>query len=320
MTKTPESLAIGRDVIRREIEGLKALETSLGSNFEKAVNAIHACSGHVIVVGIGKSGHIGRKIAASFASTGTPAFFLHPSEAAHGDLGMIMSDSLVMGLSNSGESSEVNGVMTYAKSQANTAIAITSAPNSTLAKSAEIALVLPEAEEACPNNLAPTTSTTLTLALGDALCVAVMELRGFTVEDFGLRHPAGKLGFGLQRLSDYLASQPSRLPLIDETALMQDVILAMTSGGKGCVGVIRKDVLVGIITDGDLRRAMSHDIMDKSTTDIMTIDPFTLSVDMRMKDAIAAITERKIGNAFILDGTKIKGLLDLKTILASGHV
>ena len=147
MTKTPESLAIGRDVIRREIEGLKALETSLGSNFEKAVNAIHACSGHVIVVGIGKSGHIGRKIAASFASTGTPAFFLHPSEAAHGDLGMIMSDSLVMGLSNSGESSEVNGVMTYAKSQANTAIAITSAPNSTLAKSAEIALVLPEARK-----------------------------------------------------------------------------------------------------------------------------------------------------------------------------
>ena len=147
-----------------------------------------------------------------------------------------------------------------------------------------------------------------------------MELRGFTVEDFGLRHPAGKLGFGLQRLSDYLASQPSRLPLIDETELMQDVILAMTSGGKGCVGVIRKDVLVGIITDGDLRRAMSHDIMDKSATDIMTKDPFTLSVDMRMKDAIAAITERKIGNAFILDGTKIKGLLDLKTILASGHV
>ena len=180
--------------------------------------------------------------------------------------------------------------------------------------------MLPEAEEACPNNLAPTTSTTLSLALGDALCVAVMELRGFTVEDFGLRHPAGKLGFGLQRLSDYLASQPSRLPLIDETALMQDVILAMTSGGKGCVGVIRKDVLVGIITNGDLRRAMSHDIMDKSATDIMTKDPFTLSVDMRMKDAIAAITERKIGNAFILDGTKINGLLDLKTILASGHV
>ena len=320
MTKTRDSLTIGRDVIRREIIGLEALEASLGSSFERAVKSIHACDGHVIVVGIGKSGHIGRKIAASFASTGTPAFFLHPSEAAHGDLGMIRPDSLVLGLSNSGESSEVNSVMSYAKSHGNTALAITSTPNSTLAKSVDIALILPEAEEACPNNLAPTTSTTLSLALGDALCVAVMELRGFTAEDFGLRHPAGKLGFGLQRLGDYLASQPDNLPLIYDTAKMQDVILVMTSGGKGCVGVTRKDVLVGIITDGDLRRAMGHGIMDKTAVDIMTKDPFTLSMDMRMKDAIAAFTQRKIGNAFVLDGTKIMGLLDLKTILASGHV
>ena len=320
MTKTRDSLTIGRDVIRREIIGLEALEASLGLNFDSAVKSIHACDGHVIVVGIGKSGHIGRKIAASFASTGTPAFFLHPSEAAHGDLGMIRPDSLVLGLSNSGESSEVNSVMSYAKSHGNTALAITSTPNSTLAKSVDIALILPEAEEACPNNLAPTTSTTLSLALGDALCVAVMELRGFTAEDFGLRHPAGKLGFGLQRLGDYLASQPDNLPLIYDTAKMQDVILVMTSGGKGCVGVTRKDVLVGIITDGDLRRAMGHGIMDKTAVDIMTKDPFTLSMDMRMKDAIAAFTQRKIGNAFVLDGTKIMGLLDLKTILASGHV
>ena len=320
MTKTRDSLTIGRDVIRREIIGLEALEASLGSSFERAVKDILACDGHVIVVGIGKSGHIGRKIAASFASTGTPAFFLHPSEAAHGDLGMIRPDSLLLGLSNSGESNEVNGVMSYAKSQGNAALAITSEPNSTLAKSVDIALILPEAEEACPNNLAPTTSTTLTLALGDALCVAVMELREFTAEDFGLRHPAGKLGFGLQRLGDYLASQPDSLPLIHDTAMMQDVILAMTSGGKGCVGVTRKDVLVGIITDGDLRRAMGHGIMDKTAVDIMTKDPFTLSMDMRMKDAIAAFTQRKIGNAFILDDTKIMGLLDLKTILASGHV
>ena len=284
------------------------------------MKAIIACNGHVIVVGIGKSGHIGRKIAASFASTGTPAFFLHPSEAAHGDLGMIRPDSLVLGLSNSGESSEVNGVMSYAKSHGNATLAITSVPNSTLAKSVDIALILPEAEEACPNNLAPTTSTTLTLALGDALCVTVMELRGFTAEDFGLRHPAGKLGFELQRLGDYLAAQSDEIPLIHDVAEMQDVILAMTGGGKGCVGVTRKDKLVGIITDGDLRRAMGHDIMDKTAADIMTKDPFTLSVDMRMKDAIASFTQRKIGNAFVLDSTKIMGLLDLKTILASGHV
>ena len=320
MTKTRDSLTIGRDVIRREIIGLEALEASLSPSFERAVKAIIACNGHVIVVGIGKSGHIGRKIAASFASTGTPAFFLHPSEAAHGDLGMIRPDSLVLGLSNSGESSEVNGVMSYAKSHGNATLAITSVPNSTLAKSVDIALILPEAEEACPNNLAPTTSTTLTLALGDALCVTVMELRGFTAEDFGLRHPAGKLGFELQRLGDYLAAQSDEIPLIHDMAEMQDVILAMTGGGKGCVGVTRKDKLVGIITDGDLRRAMGHDIMDKTAADIMTKDPFTLAVDMRMKDAIASFAQRKIGNAFVLDGTKIMGLLDLKTILASGHV
>ena len=147
-----------------------------------------------------------------------------------------------------------------------------------------------------------------------------MELRGFTAEDFGLRHPAGKLGFELQRLGDYLAAQSDEIPLIHDVAEMQDVILAMTGGGKGCVGVTRKDKLVGIITDGDLRRAMGHDIMDKTAADIMTKDPFTLSVDMRMKDAIASFTQRKIGNAFVLDSTKIMGLLDLKTILASGHV
>ena len=320
MTKTHDSLIIGRDVIRREIEGLHALEASLGPSFEKAVQSIRSCTGHVIVVGIGKSGHIGRKIAASFASTGTPAFFLHPSEAAHGDLGMIRPESVVFGLSNSGESSEVNGVISYAKSLGNVTLAITSGHNSTLAKSVDTALLLPDAEEACPNNLAPTTSTTLTLALGDALCVAVMELRGFTAEDFGKRHPAGKLGFGLQRLGDYIASQTDTPPLIHEDAMMQSVILAMTSGGKGCVGVTKNDDLVGIITDGDLRRAMSHDIMEKTAAKIMTQDPFTLSVDMRMKDAITAFKRRKIGNAFVLDGHKILGLLDLKTLLASGYV
>jgi arabinose-5-phosphate isomerase len=320
MTKARDSLTIGRDVIGREIDGLRALEASLGPSFEKAVDSILACRGHVIVVGIGKSGHIGGKIAASFASTGTPAFFLHPSEAAHGDLGMIQSDSLILGLSNSGESHEVNGVMSYAKSQKNQTLAITSASHSTLAKSADISLILPDAEEACPNNLAPTTSTTLTLALGDALCVAVMAQRGFTAEDFGARHPAGKLGFGLQRLGDYLGAQSSELPLIDESAKMESVILAMTSGGKGCVGVTKNDILVGIITDGDLRRAMDHNIMEKTAAGIMTKDPFTLSMDMRMKEAVAAFTRRKIGNAFVVDGTKIMGLLDLKTLLASGRV
>lgn len=320
MKKKQDSLSIGRNVIGREAEGLIALKASLGQEFIKAVETILSCDGHLIVVGLGKSGHIGRKIAASFASTGTPAFFLHPSEAAHGDLGMIRPEAVVLGLSNSGESSEVNGVITYAKSLGNETIAITSSAQSTLARSVDTALVLPDAEEACPNNLAPTTSTTLTLALGDALCVAVMEARGFTAEEFGERHPAGKLGFGLQRLSDYLARQPDDVPLVQTTAAMTDVILAMTSGGKGCVGVTHDERLVGIITDGDLRRAMGDDIMQKTAAGIMTTDPFALSPDMRMKDAIAAFSQRKIGNAFVLDGETIVGLLDLKTVLATGNV
>ena len=321
MTDARNSLNIGRNVIGREAEGLRALEASLGAEFESAVQTILAGQGHLVVVGLGKSGHIGRKIAASFASTGTPAFFLHPSEAAHGDLGMIRADAVILALSNSGESEEVNGVVSYAKSLGVNTIAMTGSAQSTLARTAQTTLLLPDAKEACPNNLAPTTSTTMTLALGDALCVAVMEARGFTAEDFGQRHPAGKLGFGLQRLGDYVATQTDALPLVQTTSAMPDVILAMTSGGKGCVGVTHDERLVGIVTDGDLRRAMGDDIMSKNAGAIMTADPFVLSPDMRMKDAIAAFSQRKIGNAFVVDeDDNILGLLDLKTLLATGYV
>ncbi len=320
MTNSSSSLNIGRNVIGREAEGLQALAATLGVEFESAVETILWGKGHLVVVGLGKSGHVGRKIAASFASTGTPAFFLHPSEAAHGDLGMIRSDAVILGLSNSGESEEVNGVLAYAKSLGVNTIAITGSEHSTLARTAQTALVLPDAKEACPNNLAPTTSTTMTLALGDALCVAVMEARGFTAEDFGERHPAGKLGFGLQRLGDYFASQSDEMPLVQTTSPMPDVILAMTSGGKGCVGVTHDERLVGIVTDGDLRRAMGDDIMTKTAAAIMTADPFKLTPDMRMKDAITAFSKRKIGNAFVVDGEEIIGLLDLKTLLATGNV
>lgn len=292
----------------------------MDETFVSAVDVILACQQHVILVGIGKSGHIGRKIAASFASTGTPAFFIHPSEAAHGDLGMINKGSVIIGLSNSGESAEVNGVLDYAKSMGNLTIAITAGSKSTLAKSANITLVLPNVPEACPQSLAPTTSTTLTLVMGDALCVAVMQARGFTAEDFGLRHPAGKLGFGLKRVSEYLSSRPDSIPTVADDTVMADLILAITSGGKGCVGVLDGKALVGIVTDGDLRRAMGPDIMSKIASDIMTKDPFTLTPDMRIKDAVTAFSERKIGNAFVLDGSEIIGLIDLKTLLATGYV
>jgi len=267
MTELENSLKTGRNVLRQELKGLEALEGSLGTSFVQAVQTILNGRGHLIVVGLGKSGHIGRKIAASFASTGTPAFFLHPTEAAHGDLGMITPESLLLGLSNSGESDEVNGVMAFAKTLGAQTLAITGAEQSTLAKIVETALILPHAEEACPNNLAPTTSTTLTLALGDALCVAVMVQRGFSAEDFAERHPAGKLGFGLQKLSEYLAGQSEANNLVGPDTKMPEVILGMTSGGKGCVGVTEGERLIGIITDGDLRRAMSEDIMSKTAAD-----------------------------------------------------
>ena len=320
MTELNDSLKTGRNVLRQELKGLEALATSLDASFVKAVQLILEGTGHVVVVGLGKSGHIGRKIAASFASTGTPAFFLHPTEAAHGDLGMITPNSLLLGLSNSGESDEVNGVMAFAKTLGASTLAITGSANSTLAKTVDTALILPEAEEACPNNLAPTTSTTLTLALGDALCVAVMVERGFTAEDFGARHPAGKLGFGLQKLGEYIGAQADELFLISPNAKMPEVILSMTRSGKGCVGVTEDKRLVGVITDGDLRRGMSDDIMSKTAADIMTADPFVLSPDMRIKEAIAAFTARKIGNAFVVDGEEILGLIDLKTLLATGYV
>jgi len=320
MTELNKSLNIGRNVIRQELKGLESLAASLDAAFVQAVDIILEGHGHLIVVGLGKSGHIGRKIAASFASTGTPAFFLHPTEAAHGDLGMITAESILLGLSNSGESDEVNGVMSFAKTLGARTLAITGSKNSTLAKNVDVALILPQADEACPNKLAPTTSTTMTLALGDALCVVVMAERGFTAEDFGDRHPAGKLGFGLQKLGEYMAVQSDELYLVGPEAKMPEVIMGMTSGGKGCVGVTEAARLIGIITDGDLRRAMSDDIMSKSAADIMTENPFVLTPDMRIKEAVAAFTNRKIGNAFVVDSGEILGLLDLKTLLATGYV
>lgn len=320
MMTEQDIIDLGKSVLDTEAKGLVALHDDLGADFVSAVTYILNTTGHVVVVGIGKSGHVGRKISASFASTGTPSFFLHPSEAAHGDLGMVTAGATILALSFSGESSEVNNVADYAAGLGNIVISMTGSGQSTLAQKSNVSLVLPNMPEACPNNLAPTTSTTSTLALGDALCVAVMSARGFTAEDFGLRHPAGKLGFGLKRVSQYLDEHPENVPMIDHTAPMSDIIVAMTSGGKGCVGILKNKALIGIVTDGDLRRAMSPNIMNLQASDIMSTNPFTLAPDMRIKDVIAAFTERKIGNAFVLDGQEIIGLIDLKTLLATGYV
>ena len=233
---------------------------------------------------------------------------------------MVTKGSVILALSRSGESAEVNIVTDYAVAQGNSVIAITGEERSTLAKKADIALILPDMPEACPNQLAPTTSTTATLALGDALCVSVMTARGFSAEDFGKRHPAGKLGFGLKRVSQYLQDSSDSLPVVEKTSVMADLILEMTSGGKGCVAVVEDGKICGIVTDGDLRRAMSPEIMTKTAADIMTPSPFTVSPDMRIKDVLSAFSDRKIGNAFVVDNDEVIGLIDLKTLLSTGYV
>ena len=286
--------AIARDVIATEIAGLSRLRETIDGRFSDAVECLLNLSGHVIVVGIGKSGHIGRKIAASLASTGTPAFFMHPSEAAHGDLGMMVPGTAVLALSFSGESAELSNVLDYANRLSLPVITITGRPISSLAKKSQCVLELPDADEACPNHLAPTTSSMMMLAMGDALTVALMQARCFTAEDFGQRHPAGKLGLGLRRVSEYLAASAEPTPLIAQTAAMPDIILAMTSGGKGLVGVTAGERLTGIITDGDLRRKMDG-LLEMTAGDVMSVSPTTVGPDALAEEALAIMNQRQTG-------------------------
>ncbi|CAM3792990.1 KpsF/GutQ family sugar-phosphate isomerase [Litorimonas haliclonae] len=320
---TPTEIAeFARNIVRQERDALSSLLESIDTNtISQAVEIIMKSEGYLIVAGVGKSGHVGQKLAASFASTGTPAFFMHPTEASHGDLGMIAKGSTLLALSNSGESRELVDVLDYAKKEKVKVIALTSRPNSTLAKAATVTLLLPQVAEACPNGLAPTTSTTNTLAMGDALVVSVMQKRGFTTEDFGRRHPGGKLGLRLQKVSDWMDRTKAGNPLIDQNADMTETVLAITEGGLGCVGITDENGgLIGIVTDGDLRRAMGPNLFEMSATDIMTPGPFTVSKEQRMGTVVDEFTARRIGNAFVVQDGKPLALVDLKSLLAAGYV
>ncbi len=312
----------GRSVILKERGSLTALANVIEqSAFSQAVEIIKNSKSYLVVVGVGKSGHIGQKLAASFASTGTPAFFLHPTEASHGDLGMITPHAVLLTLSNSGESRELGDVLAYATKEKVPVISITSKPDSTMAKASTVTLVLPIVEEACPNGLAPTTSTTNMLAMGDALFVTVMKERGFTSQDFGYRHPGGKLGLRLQTVEDWLNRTPQSPPLISFDKPVKETVIAITKGGFGCVGVTNKlGHLIGIVTDGDLRRAMETDFFDKTAKDIMTPTPFTVSTYQTMGSVVDTFTDRRISNAFVVENNKPIALVDLKTLLASGYV
>jgi arabinose-5-phosphate isomerase len=295
-----------------------ALDGELGEALEKAIATIKAARGKVIVSGMGKSGHIGRKIAATLASTGTPAFFLHPAEASHGDLGMVTTDDVVLAFSWSGETAELADLIEYSKRFAIPLIAAASRRDSALGRAADILLELPLVEEACPNGLAPTTSTTIQLVLGDALAVALIEDRGFSAQDFRQFHPGGKLGSRLHKVDDLMHAGED-MPLLPERASMSEVILAMTGKRFGCVGLVGGEGrLSGIITDGDLRRHWTDRMQDKPPGEIMTRAPLTAPLGSLASSALEVMNRRKITVLFILDEGKPAGILHIHDLLRAG--
>ncbi len=309
--------------IRTEMAGLDALrmaiENGMGRAFSEAVALIKQATGRVIVTGMGKSGHVGRKIAATFASTGTAAHFVHPGEASHGDLGMIRNEDVILALSWSGETAELSDIIAYSRRYGVGLVAITSNPESTLAVEADIALVLPKAEEACPNGLAPTTSTTMQITLGDALAVALLEARGFTPEDFRTFHPGGKLGAKLAYVRDIM-HQGDAMPCIRDTATMGEAIVEMTSRGFGCVAVIEADGrMTGVISDGDLRRHMRPDLPTVPVTAVMTKSPRVVREQTLAVEALDMINKSKITALFVVDaGGRPVGIVHIHDLLRIG--
>jgi len=295
-----------------------ALQNGLGAPFAASVELIRAARGRVIVSGLGKSGHIGRKIAATLASTGTPAFFVHAAEASHGDLGMITADDVIIALSWSGETAELKSLINYSRRFRIGLIAVTAEPTSTLGAAADVCLAVPKAREACPHNLAPTTSSLLQLALGDALAVALLESRGFTPVDFSVLHPGGKLGAMLTLVRD-LMHKGEAMPLKPLGTPMSDALVEMSSKGFGCVGVVDlRGALVGIVTDGDLRRHMRSDLMTALVDEVMTRRPKTVAPTILASEAIDLFNTSKITALFVTDNQIPVGIVHLHDALRAG--
>ncbi len=325
MTKAESTAAASAlRTLSLEKQGLAALEEALqnglSDGFERAVALVCAATGRVIVTGMGKSGHVGRKSAATLASTGQPAMFVHPAEASHGDLGMLQSSDVVLALSWSGETAELAAIITYAKRFAIPLIAMTSRAESTLGREADVALLLPAAQEACPNGLAPTTSTTMQLALGDALAIALLEAKGFTARDFGMLHPGGKLGARLAYVRDIMHAG-ERVPRIRVGSRMADAIVEISSKGFGCVGVFdEQGALVGIITDGDLRRHLeSTPHVDTPVERVMTRKPRTIRSDALVAEALELIS-RKISALLVVEGTRVVGIVHFHDLMRLGAI
>lgn len=317
MTNGRDHLATARRVIADEAAGLAALSDALGDGFVQAVDLILSAKGRIIVSGIGKSGHIARKIAATLASTGTPAQFVHPAEASHGDLGMVTNSDIVLALSNSGEAPELANLVAYTRRFGIPLIALSSRAGSTLATQADIRLNIPQLGEACGHGVVPTTSTTMSLAVGDALAIALMEARAFTPEDFRNFHPGGKLGARLAKVSD-LMHRGDAVPLVDAATPMGEALLVISQKGFGVVGVQNgQDQLAGVITDGDLRRHMAG-LMDKTAGDVMTQSPATIAPQSLAEEAVAKMAGR-MTCLFVVDAdASIAGIIHIHDCLRAG--
>lgn len=305
--------------IDSEIRAIEELKKSLDAeSLTKALDFMQNSTGRIIITGMGKSGHIGKKIAASLASTGTPSFFVHPAEASHGDLGMITDDDVVIAISNSGESRELIDILNYCKRFGIKLIAITKNQDSSLGKAGDVVLLLPNNGEACPLGLAPTSSTTATLVLGDILTIRMIERKGFSKEDFNDRHPGGKLGSILKRVSDLMHTGQD-MPVLDENANMQAVLLEMTSKRLGCVGFVNSaGILTGILTDGDLRRCLSAQILSEKAADLMTRNPKTIAPEAMTAEALKIMHDKKITNLFVVDNLKPVGVIHIHDLLNNG--
>lgn len=307
-----------------EIEGLSALKSAirakLGDQLSKAVQLIHERPGRVIVTGMGKSGHIGQKLAATLASTGTPAFFVHPSEASHGDLGMITREDAIIAMSWSGETVELGNILSYSRRFAVPLIAFTSRSESALGKASDIVLELPMSQEACPHGLAPTTSTTMQLALGDCLAIALLEARGFTAADFKVFHPGGKLGANLRYACDLMHSG-ERMPLVSPDQTMAEALVVMTEKSFGSLGVVDEvDALIGIVTDGDLRRHMSDHLLSAKVGDVMTKAPKTVQPNTLVSSALQLMNASGITAIFVVENGTPVGILHVHDLLRAGII
>jgi len=316
--RSQSDLASARRVLGIEQQALAALASSLGPTFSRVLDIIAAVTGRVVVTGMGKSGHVARKIAATLSSTGTPALFVHPAEASHGDLGMIAKGDAVFALSNSGETPELSDLITYSKRFEIPIVAVTGGDASALAKAADVVLALPESEEACPMGLAPTTSTTVMLALGDAIAVALLERKGFSPDQFHMLHPGGKLGRKLLKISDIMHAGDA-LPLIAAGAAMAEALIEMTAKSFGCVGVVDgKGKLKGVITDGDLRRHMSPQLTGRTVDEVMTKGAKSIPPDMLAGEAVGFMNANKITNVFVVAGGRPVGIVHIHDCLRAG--